>query len=108
MICDRCKATLRKNGWRDGRQLWTGHVKGCSIGRPLIEEKPLSQWEKIDRHRQKQGVKPRICRYAVWADGIRVATVEARSVFGARKLAGDSAEVKLIPKKEWGNELSNT
>lgn len=104
LICDRCKATLKKNGWRDGRQLWVGHVKGCSIGRPMIEEKPLTQWEKIDRHRQSQGVKPRICRYAVWANGQRVGTVEARSVFGARKAAAKGKDVVLIPRRDWGND----
>lgn len=107
-VCHLCLGALSKNGWRDGRQLWTGHVKGCSIGRPMIEEKPLTQWGKIDRHRQSRGVIPRQCRYAVWVNGIRVGTVEARSVFGARKLSGAGTEVKLIPRRDWENELSDT
>jgi hypothetical protein len=103
MICPKCGADLRKNGQDNGKQLWIGHaIKGCSMGRPPVEPDPTPE-KRLDRHRQKQGVTPRVCRYAVWANGQRVGTVEARSVFGARKLAGGGTEVKLIPKKEWEN-----
>jgi hypothetical protein len=99
-ICDRCKALLKKNGFRKRKQLWVGHEPGCKRGRP-IEVEGQTQVDYNDRHRQKQGVKPRICRYAVYSNGIRVDTVEARSPQGARKLAGDGAEVKLIPRRDW-------
>jgi hypothetical protein len=105
MICPLCNTDLKKNGQRGGIQRWKGHTSGCrgkNNGRPPVEPDPTPE-KRLDRHRQKQGVIPRICRYAVWADGIRVGTVEARSVFGARKLAGAGTEIKLIPKKEWEN-----
>lgn len=106
MICSLCKADLKKNGQRGGIQRWKGHTGGCrgeNNGRPPVEPDP-TPGKCLDRHRQKQGVNPRICHYAVWANGERVGTIEARSVFGARKAAGKGKDVVLIPRRDWGND----